>query len=189
MSRSLLLFLWIGLGLLPGALHAASAPPPSLFRDAAISVQGETVYGRAELTREFLARSRALLEQGEPVQVIYGFVFYRQLAWLPDLKLSESTEKRRVKKHLIIQRYEMQVVGSGQVSFTSDEEDALEFLGRPRFIPILEKKDLNNDANYRLRVTLTMEQDGVSRMYRLLYRLLNLWKPVTSTIETEYHHP
>ncbi|MBF0187238.1 MAG: DUF4390 domain-containing protein [Magnetococcales bacterium] len=171
----------IGLLLMVTACSSEPSPPVNtIIASAAVQVHGEEYYTEATLDNTFLSEVSALLQQGEPIVATYRFFLYQKSEGLlsNDLLLGSARIKRRLHRHLIRDRFELLDMDTEQIHFTPDADEALRFIGQPRYVPLWIQKPVRPQHPYVLEVTCRIERDGVSRVFRLLDRLINFWKPV-----------
>ncbi|MBF0153825.1 MAG: DUF4390 domain-containing protein [Magnetococcales bacterium] len=169
--------------------------PPNPLREVAASLQGSSLYAQALLSPEFQRETLELLKQGEPIQATYRFRLREGRTLLPDREVSRLTLQRRLRLHLITQRFEMQDITRGQTSYTDDDDEALQFLGHPRDVLLEERGSKNRAATnfpvsgrrYFLEARFELEREGISRPLRFLNRLFTFWRPVDYRLETEFH--
>ncbi|MBF0369916.1 MAG: DUF4390 domain-containing protein [Magnetococcales bacterium] len=147
------------------------------------------MYAQASLDPAFLVDASALLKRGEPLLATYEFHFYQRHDWLPDRKVVDITIKRRLRPHLITEHFEMRDSQSGVYHYTSDPEEALHFLGKPRFIALTQVSELKSGGRYLLETRILVTHEGVSGLLRLLDRWLALWRPIDQTLQIDYTHP
>ncbi|MBF0136351.1 MAG: DUF4390 domain-containing protein [Magnetococcus sp. DMHC-1] len=198
-GRGLLLrMVQYGLGLLLlfflTACQTEHAPPPNPLREVVASMQGNNLYAQATLTPAFQREALELLKQGEPILAAYRFRLLEVRTLLPDREVSRLKLKRRLRYHLITQRYEMQEITRGQTYYTDDDDEALQFLGHPRNILLEERKTgatthfLLPGRRYLLETHFELEREGISRPLRFLNRLFTFWRPVDYRLVTEFRH-
>ncbi|MBF0426078.1 MAG: DUF4390 domain-containing protein [Magnetococcales bacterium] len=182
--------------LLLTACQGGGTPPPSPLREVVASLQGNALYAQAALSPEFQREALALLKQGEPILVTYRFRLREGRSLVPDREVSWLKLQRRLRLRLITQRFEMQDISSGQIAYTDDDDEALQFLGHPRNLLLEGHGDKRGAAasnfllpgrRYFLEVRFELEREGISRPLRLLNRLFTFWRPVDYRLETELH--
>lgn len=147
---------------------------PGVIQHASLLMQGDTLYASAEMDQEHLKQLTELLSNGEPLWAVYQFRLYRIHPWWPDLRLSQTLLKRRLRLRMITRRYEMLDGMTGQIQYTNDPEEAMSFLGAPRYVKIgtMQKqgKYFSSDRAYRLTVDLTLEHEDMSYFFHVLDR-------------------
>ncbi|MBF0161231.1 MAG: DUF4390 domain-containing protein [Magnetococcales bacterium] len=145
---------------------------PGVIQQAALLPQGEKLYARAELDQNYLKQLTELLNSGEPLWATYRFGLYRIHHWLPDLRISQIILKRRVRLRLVTRRYEMLDEQTKQIQYTDNPEEAMSFLGAPRYVLMGMLRDHGRhfplDRRYRLHVDLTLEHEDMSHLFHLL---------------------
>ncbi|MBF0177487.1 MAG: DUF4390 domain-containing protein [Magnetococcales bacterium] len=179
------------------ACQGEDAPPPNPLREVVASLQGNNLYAQAVLTARFQREVLDLLKQGEPILATYRFRLREERAFFPDREVSRLKLRRRLRLHLITQRFEMQDITRGEVSYTDDDDEAMQFLGHPRNILLEEHGDkdgttgrfLDAGRRYFLEARFELEREGISQPLRFLNRLFTFWRPVDYRLETEYRRP
>ncbi|OSM07052.1 hypothetical protein MAIT1_00036 [Magnetofaba australis IT-1] len=151
-----------------------------------LTINGGKLYAQTALHDDLITQIRDLLARGEPIRLTYHFRVLHQRDWLPDKLLAETTVTRRLQLHKITQRYEMrESVDQEQpkLLYESDPDSALRFLTHPRFIALgeppqgVEKLTAalpGGPHSYRFETRVTREREGLSRMFRVLFRWLSL---------------
>ncbi len=162
--------LWLLL-LLNGCMPSDS--PPKAIQSAAAVLEDEALFAQAALSPDYLNHLLKLLKHGEPIVARYRFRFYRVNDWLGDYRLLQVIIKRRLRLRLISERFEMLDITNDRTHLTSDPEEAMGFIGHPRYIPLSGRVRLRPDRRYRLDVHLDVEHEGMSDTYRLLNRWLS----------------
>lgn len=159
---------------------------PAIVQQADAFSQGNRVYANVKLSTHFQEQVRALLAHGESVVGSYRLRLLRERTLWPDLLLHELAFRRRLRPLLILQRYDLEEIkeGGSENRATSDLEDALRFLGQPRYLPLIASGLLEMDEHYRLEVRFRLEREGDSRTFRLLQRLLSFGEPLEHTLNT-----
>lgn len=147
---------------------------PGVIQQASLFMQGNTLYASAEIDPEYLRQLTELLSNGEPLWAVYQFRLYRIHPWWPDLRLSQTLLKRRLRLRMITRRYEMLDGVTGQIQYTNNPEEAMNFLGAPHYVKIgtVQKQghSFSSDRTYRLNVDLTLEHEDMSYFFHLLDR-------------------
>ncbi len=155
--------------------ESKSLSQPGVIQQAAVFPQGDKLYARAEMDQRYLKQLTEFLDSGEPLWATYRFRLYRLHPWWPDLRISQVFLKRRVRLRLITRRYEMLDGQTEQIQYTSNPEEAMGFMGAPRYVLLgtLRDKDeyLSADRTYRLNVDLTLEHEDLSQLVHLLDQL------------------
>ncbi|MEO5339370.1 MAG: DUF4390 domain-containing protein [Magnetococcus sp. MYC-9] len=145
---------------------------PGVIQQASLLPQRDKLYARAELDPQALKQLMELLDNGEPIWATYRFGLYRNHAWWPDLRISQVVLQRRLRLRLITRRYEMLDGQTGQIQYTSNPDEAMNFVGAPRYVPLgtLREKGafLPIEHRYRLKVELTLEHEDMSYLFHLL---------------------
>ncbi|WP_193771006.1 DUF4390 domain-containing protein [Candidatus Magnetaquicoccus inordinatus] len=163
---------------------------PGVIQQAALFKQGDKLYVRAELDSTILKRLMEFLNNGEPLWATYRFRLYQQNSLLPDLRLAQTIVKRRLRFRLITHRFEMLDGQSGQIQYTGNPDEAMNFLGAPRYIAMAtlhdKKSHLSSRYNYRLKVDLTLEQEDLSHLFHLLDQWFNLGQSGQFYLHTPY---
>lgn len=163
--------------------------PPKVIQHASAFVQGNGLYARAELDPIYLEKITPLLRHGEPILATYRFRLYRLHDWLPGLRLSHVILKRRLRLRLITQRFEMLDVQTGQIQYTANPEDAMEFLGAPHYVFLGylpgKTKRLSPAHTYRLNVELTIKHEGTLHVFRVL----DHWPTFGASSGFSFHAP
>ncbi len=164
---------WLLIGL-TGCALSDDPPPVRVIQSASAILEGQKLYAQLALDSDYLANLMNLLKHGEPIVAHYRFRFYRLNDWLTDSRLLQVTIKRRLQLRLISERFEMLDLTNDQTHFTSDPEEAMSFIGQPRYIPLSDQVRLRPERRYRLEVRLNLEHEGMSSTYRLLNRWLSI---------------
>ncbi|MBF0400346.1 MAG: DUF4390 domain-containing protein [Magnetococcales bacterium] len=163
---------------------------PGVIQHAALFQQGERIYARAEMEPEILKELTELLDNGEPLWVVYRFRLYRIHPWWPDLRISQAILKRRLRLRLITRRYEMLDGETGQIQYSNNPEEAMNFLGAPRYVLMgaLQKKGkfFTADRSYRLNIDLTLEHEDMSYFFHLLDRWFQFGQSSMFHFQTGY---
>ncbi|MBF0612966.1 MAG: DUF4390 domain-containing protein, partial [Magnetococcales bacterium] len=73
----------------------------------AANLQKDTLVAEARLTPEFVNKAMAMLSNGESLLVSYQFELMREKQWLPDPVETQTVVRRRLRRNLILERYEM----------------------------------------------------------------------------------
>ncbi|MBF0461145.1 MAG: DUF4390 domain-containing protein [Magnetococcales bacterium] len=167
-----------------------SLTQPGVIQQAAVFPQGDKLYAKVELDQNFLKQLTEFLNDGEPLWATYRFRLYRTHPWWPDLRISKVTLKRRLRLRLITRRFEMLDGQTGQIQYTSSPEEAMSFLGAPRYVllGILgdEGKSLSADRAYRLNVDLTLEHEDLSSLFHLLDQWFRFGQSGTFRFQVAY---
>lgn len=162
-------------------------PHPGAIQQASAFSRGNRLYAKAELDPAYLNKLIGLLHHGEPIVATYRFRLYRLHAWLPSLRLSHVTLKRRVRLRLITRSYEMLDLQTGQIQYTHDPEEAMEFLGTPNYVFLgAGETPLSPDYRYRLYVDLTMEHEGMLHVFRVLDHWATLGQSGGFTFQADF---
>jgi hypothetical protein len=162
---------------------------PGVIQQAALFTQGDKLYVRAELDPTILKRLMEFLNNGEPLWATYRFRLYQQHTWLPDQRIGQIILKRRLRLRLITRRYEMLDGQSGQIQYTSSPEEAMNFLGAPRYIQMATLKNKHRPLShppYQLKVDLTLEHEDLSHLFHLLDQWFNLGQAGQFHLHTPY---
>ncbi|ABK43266.1 hypothetical protein Mmc1_0745 [Magnetococcus marinus MC-1] len=158
-------------------------------------VRGDTLYARAKLSKEYQNTLKARLNSGQPVLVSYHFTLTRHNRWLPDHTFARGQVIRKLRYHLITQRYEMEDVTKQHISYTQEPSEALNFLCQPRYVPLTQSGSLGGIlvaskagqlSDFILHSRFERHRQGMSRMFRVLFRLLTFWEPLTYDKFAEY---
>ncbi|MBF0183996.1 MAG: DUF4390 domain-containing protein [Magnetococcales bacterium] len=163
---------------------------PGVIQQANLFRQGEKLYVRAELDPTISKQLMEFLNNGEPLWATYRFRLYQQNQILPDLRISQTISKRRLRLRLITRRFEMLDGQSGQIQYTSNPDEAMSFIGAPRYIQLATLKEKNSPLSsrylYRLQVDLTLEHEDLSHLFHLLDRWFNLEQSGQFHLHTPY---
>ena len=163
-------------------------PQPGAIQQASAFFQGNRLYAKADLDPVYLSKLIGLLRHGEPIVATYRFRFYRLHAWLPPLRLSHVILKRRLRLRLITQSYEMLDLQTGQIQYTHDPEEGVEFMGSPNYVFLgAVGVPLSLDHKYRLSVDLTMEHEGLLHIFRVLDHWATLGQSGGFTFQADFH--
>nr|CRH06771.1 conserved protein of unknown function [Candidatus Magnetococcus massalia] len=200
---------WLfALSLLLGLSGCSSSPDESEQKEEpviAISravIQGDKLYAEARLSPSFRKTLKKMLSSGEPLTIRYQFRFVKHNDWLPNYVYAQTSTLRRMRYHLITERYEMQEDGQDNISYTPDADVALRFLANPRYVPLTEAEQLKGlklipveesledsgledigPVDYHLETRLEVHSEGLSKMFRVLFRMLTFWQPIE-----HFHH-
>ncbi|MEO5363579.1 MAG: DUF4390 domain-containing protein [Magnetococcus sp. DMHC-8] len=161
---------------------------PGVIQQAALFPQGNRLYAKAELDQHYLKQLTEFLNSGEPLWATYRFRLYRLHAWLPDLRIGQVFLKRRVRLRLITRRFEMLDGQTGQMQYTGNPEEAMGFLGAPRYVPLgtLQDRQLPTDRSYRLNVDLTLEHQDLPHLFHLLDQWFRFGQSSLFRFQTTY---
>lgn len=174
--------------LLLTACSAETFLPNPIARVAA-SLTRDKLVAEAQLAPDYLSQAMGQLHGGEWLLVTYRFEFNLQKEWLPDKTLHEAVVRRRLRRNLILERYEMQDLDSKYTTFTADDGEASRFLGNPRFVTMAQRNALQGDKTYLITASFRLEKGGISRMLRVLRDWIFFWEPNTFALQTEYRLP
>ncbi len=167
-----------------------SPAQPGVIQQASLFSQGDKLYVMAEMEQNYLKRLAEFLNTGEPVWASYSFRLYRNHPWLPDLRIGQVTVKRRLRLRLVTRRFEMLDGQTGQIQYTSNPEEAMSFLGAPRYVPLgtltHNRKKLSSDHSYRLEVALTLEHEDMSTLLHLLDQWFSFGQSSQFYFQTAY---
>ncbi|MBF0358584.1 MAG: DUF4390 domain-containing protein [Magnetococcales bacterium] len=166
--------------------HQQSANP---LDKAAAFVRGGDLYARASLKHEFSKKIIDTLLHGEPIQASYHFTFFRNQNYLPDLPLAKVSIIRRIRLHLITRKYEMHDLTTNKINYTPDSEEAIRFLGNPKFVLLGKNANLKSESNYWLNVKFEIDSHGMSPVFRTLKRLLTLNQATDYQLSVDYIKP
>ena len=170
--------------------ESKSPSQPGVIQQASLLPQGDKLYVGAELDQNYLKQLTKFLNNGEPMRATYRFSLYRTHPWLPNLRVSQVILKRRVRLRLITRRYEMLDGQTGQIQYTGSPEEAMSFLGAPRYILLgmLREKGKYFSANrrYQLNVDLTLEHEDMSHLFHLLDQWFNFGQSGLFHFQTPY---
>ncbi|MBF0214429.1 MAG: DUF4390 domain-containing protein [Magnetococcales bacterium] len=164
--------------LVAGCGREPQPTPPNAIQEATPFLQGEKLFAKASLTPAFLTRIVQQLKQGEPLLATYRSRILRRHDWLPDLLLLDKEIQRHIRMRLITERYEMREENTGLVHYTSDENEAQNFFGNPRFILLHGRFRPLPHTRYQLETRVSLTHEGMSRMFRFLDRWLALNQPM-----------
>ncbi|MBF0610968.1 MAG: DUF4390 domain-containing protein [Magnetococcales bacterium] len=182
---------WLPVLLLPWLLVSCSGEQRNdlVLERVAANLQKDTLVAEARLTPEFVGKAMAMLSNGESLLVSYHFELLREKQWLPDPLENQAVVRRRLRRNLILERYEMNDLNHKTTSYTADEGEAALFLGNPRFIPLLERSRLQPQQGYLVSVTFRLDEEGISRMLRVLRDWIFFWEVNSHTIQSGYRLP
>lgn len=175
--------------ILNGCTGENGADRPRVIQEASAFLADDKLYARTVLDPGFLSDIMALLGHGEPVLATYRFRFYRTQSWLPDLRLAQVIVKRRLRLRLITRRFEMTDVRNNHVQYTRDPQQAIGFIGNPRYIRLATHTHLFPQRRYHLDVQVQVEHQGMSRVYRVLNRLLTFGGSADYSLQTAFEQP
>ncbi|MBF0110030.1 MAG: DUF4390 domain-containing protein [Magnetococcales bacterium] len=146
--------------------------------EASVFQQGNALYATIRLQPEYLDQLLREMDHGEPVQATYRIEFYRAQDWFFDRRLSQQVVHRRLRLRLITQRFEMTELPQKRLQYTADEDEAMSFIGFPRYIFIGSTVGLPRDHRYYLNVGFSVEHQGMSWVLGVLNRILTMSPPV-----------
>lgn len=166
-------------------LLAACAPaePEKPLRENAILsstafFQDEQLFAHVVLNPRFMHHLKGLLQQGEPLLATYQFRIHRLNDWLPDTLILRREIYRHLRMRLITQRYELLDELNGLVRYATDEDEAVQFLGNPRFVLLHKRVRLLPGVRYRVETRVSITHEGMSRMFQFLDHWLGLSQPL-----------
>ncbi|MBF0417437.1 MAG: DUF4390 domain-containing protein [Magnetococcales bacterium] len=155
-----------------------SKTPAPVIQQAEAFLQGEKLLARVTLDPTFLDRLSENLQQGEPLLATYRFRLIRKHPWLPNAHILDRQILRLIRMRLITERYELQENQQRLVHYTTDENEALQFIGNPRFLLLHPRFKPLPDTEYILETRVTITHEGMSRMFRFLDRWLTWHQPM-----------
>ncbi|MBF0134021.1 MAG: DUF4390 domain-containing protein [Magnetococcales bacterium] len=170
----------------------AMTPKPPLadpMEEVSVFVQGDKLFASVRLRTEFLNAILRELDNGEPIMATYRFRFYRLQNHFPDLRLSQQTIQRRLRRRLITERFEMTELPQKRLHYTPDEDEAMNFLGSPRYILLGSDVHLPRTNRYYLDIGITIEHQEMSWVLSVLNRWLTLTPPVIYRKHVRFQHP
>ncbi|MBF0436723.1 MAG: DUF4390 domain-containing protein [Magnetococcales bacterium] len=141
----------------------------------------DTLYASVRLSSDYLDAVFKETESGEPVLAYYRFDFYRHQDHFFDKLLGHAVVQRRLRLRLITQRFEMMKLPKNELQYTADENQAMSFLGAPRYVLLGTDIPLSADERYYLSVGFTLEHQGMSWVLGVLKRWLTLTPPIIFT--------
>ncbi|MEG3640003.1 DUF4390 domain-containing protein [Magnetococcus sp. PR-3] len=192
---SLLLLLFLPLFWLTACADRPIEEQIPVLESVEAVVRGDTLYARAKLSKAYKNTLKERLNTGQPVLVSYRFTLIKHNRWLPNYEFAAAQIQRRVKLHLITERYEMEDLTEEAISYTQEPSEALNFLSQPRYVPLAQSKTLDGllvvakpdqFADFILHSQFERHRQGVSRMFRVLFRMLTFWEPLTYDKTAEY---
>lgn len=153
----LLLAGWIGLWL-PVPMHAAEA----LFavRDAHAELYDEVYLLDADIEYRFSEASQEALQNGIPLVLEIEIKVERLREWLWPETVATLSQRHRLQFHALSDRYVVHNLNTDQRQSFARLETALETLGTLREFPMLDRRLLQADARYqvKLRAGLVVEE-------------------------------
>ncbi|MEO5346011.1 MAG: DUF4390 domain-containing protein [Magnetococcus sp. YQC-9] len=155
-----------------------TSDPTPVIQQAHAFTQGEKLFAQLSLDPRLLDRLGDNLKQSEPLQATYHFRLLRKHQWLPNAHILDTEIQRHIRMRLITERYELQEGHKGLFHYTTDENEALQFIGNPRFLLLHPRFRLLPDTGYILQTRVTITHEGMSRMFRFLDRWLQLNQPM-----------
>ncbi|MEO5376392.1 MAG: DUF4390 domain-containing protein [Magnetococcus sp. DMHC-6] len=180
---------WVFLWLFYGCSSLADSPPPTVIQSSRLITQGDRLYAQAVLKDDFLATIQLRLKQGEALSANYQFrLFLETPVWLPDRRLTSVIFSRRLRPHLITERFEMIDSRNNEVIYSPYTEEALHFFGNPNYIPLLPISELIAGSSYILETRFHVTHDGVSGLFRLLSSWFGFWEPTDWVQQVNYRH-
>ncbi|MBF0261176.1 MAG: DUF4390 domain-containing protein [Magnetococcales bacterium] len=164
--------------MIAGCEKPRSESPTPIIQVAEAFMQGEKLLARVTLEPSLLERLGENLQQGEPLLATYRFRLIRKHPWLPHAQVLDREILRHVRMRLITERYELQENQQRLVHYTTDESEALQFIGNPRFLLLHPRFRPLPDTGYLLQTRVSITHEGMSRMFRFLDRWLTWHQPM-----------
>lgn len=121
-----------------------------------------------------MSRIKRLLKHGEPLMASYHFRLTRLHPWLPNTRILQHQVNRHMRMRLITQRYELRDADKKQIHYATNESEAMQFFGNPRFILLHNRVKLLEGVRYQLETRVTITHEGMSSMFQFLDRWLAL---------------
>lgn len=163
--------------------HSDTSTP--VIQQAEAFFQGEKLLARVTLDPALLERLGENLQQGEPLLATYRFRLIRKHPWLPNAHVLDKQILRHVRMRLITERYQLQENQQRLVHYTTDESEALQFIGNPRFLLLHPRFKPLPDTDYMLQTRISITHEGMSRLFRFLDRWLTWHQPMDFFHESE----
>ncbi|NGZ06593.1 MAG: DUF4390 domain-containing protein [Magnetococcales bacterium] len=164
--------------LIAGCGRHSQSTNHTVIQQTVLLLQGEKLLAHSELAPPFLLQLGEQLAQGEPLLASYRFRIRRLHPWLPDTRILDKPLQRHIRKRLITERYELREEQQRLVHYTTDEQEALNFIGNPRFILLANRFKPLPQTRYQMETHLSITPSGMSRLFLLLNRWLSLGKPM-----------
>ncbi|MBF0273239.1 MAG: DUF4390 domain-containing protein [Magnetococcales bacterium] len=145
-----------------------------VIQEASPVFQSDKLFAQVSLNPTFQDKIELQLKQGDPLLATYRFTVMRLHEWLPNVRILDKEIQRHIRMRLITERYELREENSSLVHYTSDEDEAMSFFANPRFILLHSRFKPLPGVHYQLQTRVSITQEGMSRMFRLLDRWLTL---------------
>lgn len=171
--------LFLFLGGCSDLAHEGSSVNP--IEEVTVFKQEDKLYASVRLRSDYLDAVFKETESGEPVLAYYRFDFYRHQDHFFDKLLGHEVVQRRLRLRLVTQRYEMIKIPTNELQYTAEENEAISFLGAPRYILLGTGITITPNERYYLTVGFTLEHQGMSWVLGVLKCWLTLSPPIIHT--------
>lgn len=175
------------LALLLVGCPAEGPPRASPIGDLSTFTEGDQFYARVEIEPKLIAATLETVQQGAPALFTYNIRLIREKKWFPDEETVALNLQRRVRFQLILRRFQMREIENDKTLYGDDPEEAGAFLGHLTHIPLAALSDLY-PGRYHLEVRFRHEREGISRLYRVLNRLLAFFTPIDHVRTLAFEH-
>jgi hypothetical protein len=137
-------------------LHAEDMQGLRVY-SASTQLQHGMYYLDAQLDYDLSQAAVDALDSGVPLTFELEAEIFQPRKWLWDKSLASFNQRYRVAYHALTQQYIVTNINSGIQNSYSRRNTALLTMGRINRLPLVEKKALPEDENYRVRLRFSLD--------------------------------